>query len=89
MKNGAFAEAKDFACKLSQSGKSLWQHRSNCFVLTVLPAFCIVLLFGNNYYHSLDAIVLLLFISAVIFDELFIILQAMLIEQNYRVDLGS
>lgn len=89
MKNGAFAEAKDFACKLSQSVKSLWQHRSNCFVLPVLPAFCIILLFINNSYHSLDAIVLLLFISAVIFDELFIILQAMLIEQNYQVDLGS
>lgn len=88
MKNGAFAEAKDFACKLSQSVKSLWQHRSNCFVLPVLPAFC-VLLFINNYYHSLYAIVLLLFISAVIFYELFIILQAMLIEQNYQVDLGS
>lgn len=86
MKNGAFAEAKDFACKLSQSGKSLWQHRSNCFVL---PAFCIILLFINNSYHSLDAIVLLLFIGAVIFYELSIILQAMLIDQNYRVDLGS
>lgn len=88
MKNGAFAEAKDFACKLSQSVKSLWQHRSNCFVLPVLPAFC-VLLFINNYCHSLYAIVLIFFISAVIFYELFIIFQAMLIEQNYQVDLGS